>query len=242
VDERGVGLSASTVTAHRYSSADLGRTLRSIALDPRKGFASAFALTERRASGGARPAEGITTYVLTAAGGAAAMLLWLKLGSLFGTREIAAPEFRWSYLVVALIGGALVALIAQALWGFGASAAFRLGGDATRARDLRLVWGASAVPQLLALLILLPLDVLIVGPETFTSTKLADPLATGWAAISIALAVSLGVWSMYLFARGVQVATGSGWATSLAGLMLASASLAIVLIAIIVAAQPLGSA
>jgi len=170
------------------------------------------------------------------------MLLWLKLGSLFGTREIAAPEFRWSYLVVALIGGALVALIAQALWGFGASAAFRLGGDATRARDLRLVWGASAVPQLLALLILLPLDVLIVGPETFTSTKLADPLATGWAAISIALAVSLGVWSMYLFARGVQVATGSGWATSLAGLMLASASLAIVLIAIIVAAQPLGSA
>jgi hypothetical protein len=169
------------------------------------------------------------------------MLLWLKLGSLLGTREISAADFRWSYLVAATIGGALIAVVAQALWGLGAAASFRLGGRPTRARDLRLVWGASAFPQVLALLLLLPLDVLIVGPETFMSTRLTDPLATGWAAISIALAVSLAVWSTYLFARGIQVVMGSGWAVSAAGILLASATVALVVVALIVAAQPLGS-
>jgi len=242
LDERGDGLTASsTATARRYSSADLGRTLRSIVLSPRRGFGSAIAAADKRASDGTRPAEGSTTYVLAALGGGAAVVLWLKLGGLLGARDISATEFRWSYLIVGLIAGALLGLVVQALWAYVAAVSFRFGGREIRPRDLRLVWGASAFPQILVFLVLLPLDLLIVGSETFTTTRLTDPLATGWAAISIALAVSLAVWSVYLFARGMQVAAGSGWGASLAGAALAAASAVAVLLVVVVATRMLGA-
>lgn len=139
------------------------------------------------------------------------MLLWLKLGALFGWREVAASQFRWSYLIAVVVVGALLALIAQLMWGYvGAAALRRLGGDAF-ARDLRTVWGASDLPQVFALLLLLPLDLLIVGSDTFTSERLDDPLATAWAALSIAFAASLVVWTIYIFVRGVEVAGSLGW-------------------------------
>lgn len=134
------------------------------------------------------------------------MLLWLKLGSLLGVREVAATEFRWSYLVVAAAAGALLALIAQFVWGYLGAAAARLAGGHPPARDLRVVWGASAFPQILGLALLLPLDLIIVGTDTFTSERLGDSLATGWAALSIALSFSLAVWSLFIFVRGVEVA------------------------------------
>ena len=86
----------------------------------------------------------------------------------------------------------------------GAASVRAVGGDVATRVDLRLVWGAGAFPQVFALLLLLPLDLLIVGTDTFTSERLDDPLATGWAAFSIAMAVSLTVWSVYLFVRGVE--------------------------------------
>lgn len=167
------------------------------------------------------------------------MLLWLKVGSLMGVRDVSAADFRWSYVVIAMIGGTLFALAAQALWGVVAAAAFRLGGRTVRSRELRLVWGAASFPQLAALVVLLPIDLLIVGPETFTSTKLTDQLATGWAAISIALGASLGVWSFYLFARGIQVATRSSWASSGAGVLLGAACVLAIVVAVVVVVQPL---
>jgi hypothetical protein len=134
------------------------------------------------------------------------MLMWLKVGSLLNIREVAAAEFEWSYLIVAGIAGALLALVAQLVWGYlGAGVARMLGGHAP-ARDMRVVWGASAFPQVIGLVILLPLDLVIVGRETFTSEKLADSLATGWAALSIAFSLSLAVWSLFIFVRGVEVA------------------------------------
>lgn len=132
------------------------------------------------------------------------MLLWLKIGALAGLREVARVEFRWSYLVVAAVAGALLALIAQLVWGYAGAAIVRALGGSVPARNLRIVWGASAFPQVFALVLLLPLDLLIVGPDTFTSERLTDPLATGWAAVSIALAMSLTVWSGYIFVRGIE--------------------------------------
>lgn len=134
------------------------------------------------------------------------MLLWLKVGSLLGVRDVAAVEFRWSYLVVAGVAGALLALLAQVVWGLVGAAASRLAGEGATARDLRIVWGASAFPQIIGLVLLLPLDLIIVGSDTFTSEKLNDSVATGWAALSIALSFSLAVWSLFIFVRGVEVA------------------------------------
>lgn len=154
-----------------------------------------------------KPAEGVAPYVLAALGGASLMLLWLKLGSLLGVRDVAAVEFRWSYLVVAAVAGAGLALIAQLVWGYlGAAASSRGAGGHPPARDLRVVWGASAFPQILGLALLLPLDLIIVGTDTFTSERLGDSLATAWAALSIALSFSLAVWSLFIFVRGVEVA------------------------------------
>lgn len=135
------------------------------------------------------------------------MLLWLKLGSLLGFRDVARVEFKWSYLIVAAVAGALLGLVAQSIWGYAGSVAARAFGGQAPARDLRVVWGASDFPQVIGLAVLLPLDLLIVGSDTFTSEKLGDSLATGWAAISIALSLSLAVWTLFIFVRGVEVAT-----------------------------------
>lgn len=144
------------------------------------------------------------------------MFLWLKIGGIAGLRDVARVEFRWSYLVVAAVAGALLALVAQLVWGYVGAATMRALGGLVPARHLRIVWGASALPQVFALVLLLPLDLLIVGPDTFTSERLTDPLATGWAALSIALAVSLTLWSGYIFVRGVERAGSTSVARAVA--------------------------
>lgn len=206
--ERGVWLiAAQAAPAERaQASAQLGLTLRSVLLDPKAGFTEAFRVARRREQTGARPIEGVAPYFLAALGGVALMLLWLKLGSLLGVRDVARVEFEWSYLVVAAVAGALLAVIGQFVWGVVGCAAVRALGGGAPARDLRVVWGASGFPQVIGLVLLLPLDLIIVGTDTFTSEKLDDSLATGWAALSIALSLSLACWTMFIFVRGVQVA------------------------------------
>ncbi len=70
-----------------------------------------------------------------------------------------------------------------------------------------MVWGFAALPQLVAVF-LLPLDLLVVGPATFTTERLSDSVSTIWAAISISLTVSAALYSLFLFVRGIQVVTG----------------------------------
>lgn len=175
-------------------------------MNPRAGFENVFRVARRREQTGARPVEGLAPYILAALGGSSLMLLWLKLGSLLGFRDVARVEFQWSYLVVAAIAGALLGLVAQLIWGYVGAGAARAFGGQTPARNLRVVWGASDLPQTIGLAVLLPLDLLIVGSDTFTSERLTDPLATGWAAISIAFSLSLTIWSLFIFVRGVEVA------------------------------------
>ena len=175
-------------------------------------------------------AEGAAPYVLSALGGVSLMAFWLKAGSLFGVRQVAADDFQWSYLLAAALGGALLSIAAQLLWGLGGSLATRAMGSEAPARELRVVWGASAFPQVIALLILIPLDLLIVGPATFTSERIEDPLSTAWAALSIALSTSLAVWSAFIFLRGVQVSSSLGIARSLVVTVVAAASIALVVV------------
>ena len=132
------------------------------------------------------------------------MLLWLKTGSLIGVRELAPSDFRWAALTTAVVAGALVTLLAQFLW---ASIGARIVGDTRHnpARDLRVVWGVAAFPQALTLLVLVPLDLLIAGPATYATTRLGDSVEMTWAQVSIACAVALAAWSLYLFFAGLRV-------------------------------------
>jgi hypothetical protein len=191
-----------------HSSALLGLTLRAILITPAHGFEAAVRAADRRERAEQKPSEGLSPYVLAAAGGAAVLLLWLKIGALAGLRQAPLAAYRTEYLTASIVAGAVLGLVAQWLWG--AVAARTLAAPRASARNLRLVWGAAAFPQLFTLVVLLPLDLLIVGPAAFTTDRLGDPLATAWAALSIALAVAFAIWAVYLFVRGTAVIARAG--------------------------------
>jgi hypothetical protein len=118
-------------------------------------------------------------------------------------REMSERSYRPVYLVLAVVAGAVVGLIGQFLWGFVGA---RVLSESASARDMRLVWGAASLPLCGVVLVLLPLDLLIAGPQTYTTERVDDPLATAWAAFSMAVGVALALWSGYLFVRGLKVA------------------------------------
>lgn len=220
------GLSSGTTdTADRLtSSAHLGATLRSVLISPTAGFEAARRLIKKRTRSDSRPVEGYTPYVLSFAGGASLFVLWLKLSALFGLRDVAPTDFRWGFLLAGAVGAGILALAAQFLWGLLAPLVAQTRDAA--AGTFRLIWGAAAFPQLLALALLLPADILIVGPEAFTSGRPADSVSSAWAALSIALSVVLAAWSAALMVKGARVVTGSSRGRSLGACLLAGACLA----------------
>jgi hypothetical protein len=187
------------------SSATLGRRLRSVLATPGPGFEAIVSAARRRQRAGESLPEGLSPYVLAVVGGASLMIVWLKLGGLLGGREVDPTEFGYSELFFALVTGAVLALLGQAVYGVVAPLAARLLGATLAPRDARIVWGVAAFPQVFTLFVLLPLDLLIVGPEIFATTRPGDSVATGWAAISVALCLLMAVWSLGLFVRGMQV-------------------------------------
>lgn len=181
-----------------HGSTRFGATVRGVLVSPGSAFVPALKRAETSA-------EAKSTYVLAALGGAAAMLLWLKVRALVGFRVLAPSEFRWGYFVTGLVMAAVVAVVAQTVWSFVAP---RIGGpDSGSPRSFRAVWSLSAFPQVGALLVLLPLDLLIVGREAFTASDGGDSVALAWMALSTALSLSLGVWSAFVFAKGTHAAT-----------------------------------
>ncbi|MDQ3767221.1 MAG: hypothetical protein M3346_07740 [Actinomycetota bacterium] len=208
------------------ASARLGLTLRSVLVAPLAGFKSAFNAAERRARVGRHPAEGFAPFIVAAFGGASLLVLWLKVGGLLGLRDSASSDFRWAYLGTVLVLGSLMSLIGQGLWGLAGRYSTHAMGGAVLARDLRTVWGASSFPHVFALMFLLPLDLLIVGPATFTTDRLTDPLGRAWTALSVALAVSFAVWSGWLFVRGTEAATDFAGLRALGVTMVAALCLA----------------
>ena len=190
----------------------LGRSLRTILFAPKEGFAGI----------GDRTIGGRTPYVFAFLGGAALALLWLKIGALVGVREFCEPRYLGGYVVAAAALGGLLALPVSALWSVtGASLAPVLHGDKPSTGTLRFVWGAAAFPLILATVVLLPLDLLVVGPETFTTEELSEPLSTAWAAFSLALGVSALAWGLWILLRGYAAAAGIRARRALLGLVLA---------------------
>jgi hypothetical protein len=202
--EAGSGLSSSA-----RASARLGLTLRAVLLTPEVGFESAIKSANRRRRAGQRPAEGIYPYVLAATGGAASLLLWLKVGGLLSVREAPVESFRFAYLAVACALGGILGLCGQVLWSSLAAGASGVDRDSLK-RDLRITWGAAALPHVVALAVLLPLDLAVAGPAAFATDPLKDSVSTAWAAFSIAVAAALAVWNVYLVARGTRVSLQIG--------------------------------
>ena len=197
--------------AHRTQrSAHLGSTLRSVLLHPGDGFAQVLAGTERRRDTGFRTPEGVAPAVLSALGGAALMCLWLKVGALVEIRAFDPAAFRWGYLFASLFIGAAAGVVTQLMWSVLASYVARRMDRRADQAELRTVWGAASFPLVFVLVPLLALDALLVGPAAFTTERLADPVSTGWAAISIAMGVALAVWWMALVTRGFSATTGFG--------------------------------
>ena len=212
-------------------SASLGRRLRSVLVAPAAGFESAISAAERRACAGETLAEGLTPYVLAIVGGASLMIGWLKIGGLLGGRDVDPTQFGFAELGFALLTGAVLAMLGQAVFGVVASPVVRAFGGGMKGRDARIVWGVAAFPQVFTLLVLLPLDLIIVGPEIFATTKPGDSVATGWASISIALGLLMSVWSVSLFARGVQVVAQIGLLRAIGAVVVAATCLSLVIVA-----------
>ncbi|HEX2058162.1 MAG TPA: hypothetical protein VHI71_07310 [Actinomycetota bacterium] len=188
----------SAVARSDTGSARFGATVRGVLLSPGTEFVPALKRVETSA-------EGLSTYVLAALGGGAAMLLWLKVRALVGFRALAPSEFTWGYFVTGLVFAALVAVATQVSWSFVAPRV--AGPDAGSPRSFRAVWALSAFPQIPALLVLAPLDVLLVGRDAFTASDAADSVALAWMALSTAMSVSLAAWSAFVFVKGTSVAT-----------------------------------
>lgn len=214
--------------ASARASARLGLTLRTVLVTPKEGFGAAFQAAERRERAGRGPAGGLAPLVLAALAGAALFLLWLKIGGLVGLRSSSSAQYRSEFLVAALVTGALLSLAAQGLWSAVGHHALRALGGQARGRDLRTVWGAAGFPLVLSLVLILPLDLLIVGPATFTTERLTDPVATAWAALSIAASLGFASWSGWLFVRGVEAAAGVRTGRALVGALIAGLCLAVV--------------
>jgi hypothetical protein len=200
------------------SSARLGLILRAVILMPGEGFDAAAKAAERRARAGQRPAEGVTPYVLAAVGGAALFLLWLKLGGLASLREAPKSDFRAVYLAMVVFLGGLLGLAGQFAWGWMGPPLLGTSGEAA-GRTMRIVWGLAALPQVVVMSILLPLDLAVVGPHSFTTGRLPDPVSTTWAAASIAISTAAAAWSVWLFFTGLHTLSGSGRWRALRGLV-----------------------
>ena len=212
-------------------SATLGRRLRSVLVAPAAGFEAATSAADRRARAGESLSEGLTPYVLAIVGGASLMIGWLKLGGLLGGRDVDPTQFGYTELVFALVTGAVLAMLGQAVFGVVAPPVTRALGGGLSGRDARIVWGAAAFPQVGTVLVLLPLDLIIVGPEIFATTKPGDSVATGWASISIAVGLLMAVWSISLFTRGVQVVAHLGLLRAIGAVIVAATCLSLVIAA-----------
>ena len=188
----------SSLVGSGRGSARLGATVRGVLVSPGSAFVPV--LKHAETSESTR-----STYVLAGLGGAAAMVLWLKVRALVGFRALAPSDFTWGLFVASLVFAAIVAVVAQVAWSFAGPVAG--GADAGSPRSFRAVWALSAFPQLPALIVLAPLDVLLVGKDAFTATDGGDSVAMAWMALSTALGVSLAVWSAYVFAKGTHAAT-----------------------------------
>lgn len=189
--------------ADRSSSSHLGGRLRAVLLSPRTGFRGAM-----RNGGTAAISHSPVAAFMVLLGGMTTMALWLKLTGLVQIADRPMSETEWGTVLPALGLGGILAVVAYIAWSRLASR-FLGGSERGLSTDrLRVAWSFSDFPLAAYASLILPLDLLIVGPEIFSTDRLDGTFAMVWSALSVALLVSAAAWSVYLFVRGVEVAAG----------------------------------
>ena len=184
-------------------SAHWGSALRSILTSPRRGFARAIRLSR---SGDGGRARAVLVTLLAALGAAHILLVFLKVRGLTGFRPISPEETQWwGGLGLAILAAAVAGVVAHLLFGVVARPIVARLGTRSEGRELRTIWGLASFPAAAGFVLLVVLDVFIAGREAYSSVE-GDSLVTGWAAGSLAIALSLGIWSLYLFVQGLRVA------------------------------------
>jgi hypothetical protein len=185
----------------RSTSSNLGGRLRNVLLSPRSGFRSA--LRPEVAAAAARSPMSVFIVLL---GGMATMALWLRVTGLVQLAERPTAETEWDTVLPALVLGAVVAALAYLVWTRSAPRLTKTAKSVTSDR-LRLVWSFSGFPLAAYTLLILPLDLLLVGPEVFSTDKLDGTFAMIWSALSLALLLAAYTWAVFLFVRGLQATT-----------------------------------
>lgn len=186
-------------TERRSTSQHLGRRLRTVLVTPRAGFRSAL-----RGDVAAAAASPATAFMVLLAG-VSTMTLWLKVTSLVRLADRPASETTWDKVLPGLALGGVLGIAAYLIWARLAPHIAR--DDDPRLRDrLRLAWAFSDFPLAAYALVILPLDLLFVGPEVFATDRPDATFARVWSALSVALLLSAAVWSVFLFIRGVEAA------------------------------------
>lgn len=165
--------------------------------------------------------------VLAGLGGAHLLLIFLKVRGLTGFRPVSPAETEWwGGLGLALFAAAVAGVIGHLLFAFVATPLVARLGKPCERPDLRTIWGLAGFPAAAGFVLLVVLDILIAGREAYSSIE-DDSLVTAWAAGSLAIAVSLGIWSLYLFVQGLRVAADVRPPRSIMVLLVAVLSLAI---------------
>ena len=165
--------------------------------------------------------------VLAALGVAHLLLVFLKVRGLTGFRAVSAEDTQWwGGLGLAVLAAAIGGVLAHLLFGVVAPSLVARLGKRAEGRELRTIWGLSSFPAAAGFLLLVVLDVLIAGREAYSALE-GDSLVRGWAAGSLALALSLGFWSLYLFVVGLRVAADVRPAASIMVVLVAAFCVAI---------------
>lgn len=144
--------------------------------------------------------------VLAGLGGAYLLLMFLKIRGLIGFKEISPDDAQfWTGFASALGAAALAGALGNLLFGFASPPLVSRIGKSSEPRELRTIWGLAAFPAAAGFILIVLLDIVIAGREAYTKVE-GSSLVTGWSAGSLAIGLSLGVWSLYLFVQGLRVA------------------------------------
>ncbi|MDQ4094766.1 MAG: hypothetical protein M3174_00955 [Actinomycetota bacterium] len=172
-------------------------------------------------------ARSVLVTLLAALGAAHLLLLSFKVRGLSGFSPVAPDQANWWGLFgLTILVATLAGVIAHAIFALVARPLVARFGSGSERRDLRTVWGLANFPAAAGFLILVLFDVLIGGREAYAGAE-AGPLVTGWTAGSLAVGLSLGIWSFYLFVQGLRVAADVHGAGTIMVVVVAAISLAV---------------
>ena len=138
------------------------------------------------------------------------MALWLKVTGLVQLADRSVAETGWDTVLPALGLGGVLGVVAYLLWTRFAAGLTGAGDRKASSNRLRVAWAFSDFPLAMYALLILPLDLLIVGPEVFSTDRPDGTFAMVWSALSVAVLVAVAVWSIFLFIRGLETATRPG--------------------------------